>query len=88
VPRFRGGSTPDDEVPSPQLVRQVLEGSRSHLAATLRRFRPEQLDDVPSPLAERGWSLRTVLSVLAWHEAHHQGQAHLTWNLWKAHQPA
>lgn len=88
VPRFRGGSTPDDEIPSPQLLREVLEGSRQHFIETLRTFRPEQLDDVPPPLAERGWTLRTVLSVLAWHEAHHQGQAHLTLNLWKARQPA
>ena len=24
------------------------------------------------------------LIMLAWHEAHHQGQIHLTWNLYKA----
>lgn len=88
VPRFRGGSTPDDDIPSTKLLREVLEGSRSHLTATLGRFGPEQLDEVPTSLAERGWSLRTVLRVLAWHEAHHQGQAHLTRNLWKARQPA
>jgi hypothetical protein len=23
-------------------------------------------------------------AILAWHETHHQGQAHLTWNLYKA----
>jgi hypothetical protein len=87
VPRFRGGSTPDDDIPSPKLLREVLDGSRSHLLATLGQFRLEQLDDVPPALAERGWSLRTVLNVLAWHEAHHQGQAHLTRNLWKARRP-
>ena len=58
------------------------------LHETLRSFGPVQLDDVPPPLAERGWTLRTLLSVLDWHEAHHQGQAHLTLNLWKARQPA
>ena len=29
------------------------------------------------PLAE-------ALILMAWHEAHHQGQIHLTWNIYKA----
>ena len=53
ISRFRGGSTPDDDVPSAKLLREVLEGSRSHLTATLGRFGPEKLDKVPTPLAER-----------------------------------
>jgi uncharacterized damage-inducible protein DinB len=29
-------------------------------------------------------SLADVITLLTWHEAHHQGQIHLTWNLYKA----
>ena len=38
---------------------------------------------VPAP----GGKQRTVteaILLMAWHEAHHQGQIHLTWNLFKA----
>src|SRR5690242_14437253 len=35
VPRFRGGSTPDDEIPSAATIRQILTESRQHLLATL-----------------------------------------------------
>src|SRR4051794_10103639 len=30
VPRFKGGSTPDDEIPAAGLIRRVLEESRAH----------------------------------------------------------
>jgi uncharacterized damage-inducible protein DinB len=29
-------------------------------------------------------SVDDTMLVLIWHEAHHQGQIHLTWNLYKA----
>src|SRR5688500_18271233 len=31
IPRFKGGSTPDDDVPSAAQIRQILEQSRSRL---------------------------------------------------------
>ena len=83
VPRFRGGSTPDEEIPDVETIREVLGESRTHLEATLRAIPEDRLDEVPEPIADRGWTLRTVLHVLAWHEAHHQGQAHLTYNLYR-----
>ena len=86
VPRFRGGSTPDDAPVSGDEIRTVLSTSREHLLETVSRFSDADLDVVPAPLQERGWSLNKVLQVLAWHEPHHQGQAHLTLNLWKASQ--
>ena len=86
VPRFRGGSTPDDDVPDVNLIREVLAASRRHLLDTVGRFSESDLAVVPAALRERGWSVETVLRVLAWHEPHHQGQAHLTFNLWKAAQ--
>jgi len=84
IPRFKGGSTPDDNVPTIDQLREVLDATRDHLKATLATFTEADLPIVPEPLKERGWSLERVLQVLAWHEPHHQGQAHITLNLFKA----
>lgn len=84
IPRFKGGSTPDDDIPSVELIRRVLTESRAHLLDTLRSFNEEQLSWKPEAFAARGWSLLDVLHVLAWHEPHHQGQAHITFNLYKS----
>jgi len=86
VPRFRGGSTPDDEIPSADTIRRVLSESREHLLATLSRFGDKDLGTIPEALRERKLMLVDVLHILTWHEAHHQGQAHITLNLWKASQ--
>jgi uncharacterized damage-inducible protein DinB len=83
-PRFRGGSTPDDDVPSAAVIRDVLKGAREHLLVTLRAIGDDRLDEIPEALRERKLTFRDVFSLLAWHEAHHQGQAHLTLNLYKA----
>ena len=83
-PRFRGGSTPDDDVPSVAMIRDVLTGAREHLLKTLRTFGDDRLDEIPEALRERKLTIRDVLFILAWHEAHHQGQAHLTCNLYRA----
>jgi hypothetical protein len=83
-PRFRGGSTPDDDVPTADAIRGILDQSREHLLATLADYGDDRLGEIPPPIAERGWPMLTVLHVLGWHEGHHQGQAHLTFNLYKA----
>lgn len=88
VPRYRGGSVPDDEIPSAALIREVLEESRRHLLSALSGFTDDDLQVIPETFRERGWNLHTILHVLAWHEAHHQGQAHAVLNLWKASQAA
>ncbi|MBL9084869.1 MAG: DinB family protein [Planctomycetales bacterium] len=85
-PRFRGGSTPDDDVPSPELIRKVLEESRAHLAETLRAIPDSRLGEIPQALAQRKLTIGDVLHLIGWHEAHHQGQAHITFNLYKASQ--
>ena len=87
-PRFRGGSTPDDDVPSPSQIREVLEGGRQHLLETLADYGDDRLEEIPEALKERGLTIRTVLDILAWHEGHHQGQAHITLNIYKATQAA
>lgn len=85
--RFRGGSTPDDDVPTAAQLREVLAGSRARLLETMSHFSDEQLSWIPPALAERKLTLLDVLHLLAWHEAHHQGQSHITFNLYKAAHP-
>jgi len=82
--RFRGGSTPDDDAPTVTMIRDVLTGAREHLLSTLRAIGDDHLDEIPEALRERKFTVRDVFFVVAWHEAHHQGQAHLTCNLYKA----
>ena len=83
-PRFRGGSTPDDDVPSAATIRQVLVDGRRQLVETLSGYGDERLGEIPVGLAQRQLTVLDVLHVIAWHEAHHQGQAHLTLNLYRA----
>jgi uncharacterized damage-inducible protein DinB len=84
VPRFKGGSTPDDEIPSVTTIRKVLGESRNHLLETISSFGDKDLGTIPAALQERKLTLLDVLHIISWHEAHHQGQAHITMNLYKA----
>jgi hypothetical protein len=82
VRRFAGGSTPDDDIPALGEIRRYLDAQRQELLAHLRKLDPAMLDKKPNEQAP--WTYREWIKVLAWHEAHHQGQAHLTHNLFKA----
>ncbi len=84
VPRFRGGSTPDDNIPSLSTIRDVLAQSREHLRNTVLRFSEADLATIPPALKERGISIGKALQIILWHEAHHQGQSHITLNLFNA----
>jgi len=83
-PRFRGGSAPDNDVPSPQQIREILTVTRAELLESLKGLRDDQLMEVPESLKERGWRVIDALHIIGWHEGHHQGQAHITYNLNKA----
>ncbi len=83
-PRFRGGSTPDDDVPSAATIRQILNESRIRLLETLKGYSDDRLGEIPPPLAARKLTFHDVLHIISWHEAHHQGQAHATLNSYKA----
>lgn len=85
-PRFRGGSTPDDDVPTAAQIRQVLAEARESMLATLSTFDESRLGEIPPGLAQRKLSLLDVLHIIGWHEGHHQGQAHITLNLYRAAQ--
>lgn len=83
--RFKGGSTPDEQIPSTQEIRQVLAGGREDLVATLGTFNDQKLGEIVWEARDgRRLTLQQVLQIISWHEAHHQGQAHITFNLYKA----
>lgn len=86
IGRYRGGSKPDDNIPTVNEIRTLLSETRQHLMTTLGDFIDSDLGMVPEPFKERGWSLGKILQILAWHEPHHQGQAHITLNLRNAQQ--
>jgi len=88
VPRYKGGSTPDDIIPTVAEIRDVLAVTREHLRETLQALTESDLARIPPAFAQRGWTIHTAMNVICWHEGHHQGQGHLTLNLWKAQQPA
>jgi uncharacterized damage-inducible protein DinB len=82
--RFRGGSTPDDNIPTLNEITNILEQTRSKLLKTLSRFSDNDLTMIPPAMAARGLTLAEVIQLIAWHEAHHQGQSHITLNLFRA----
>lgn len=80
VADYGGGSTPSDQkVPTLPAIRAALE-------TNLRAFRDYvaglTTDDFPRKLPN-GKTVGEAILLLTWHEAHHQGQIHLTWNLYK-----
>ncbi len=86
VQRFAGGSTPDEDVPSLAEIRSYLKERREGLLAHLQTLDDSDLPNKPH--AEAKWAYGEWFQLLTWHEAHHQGQAHLTLNLYKAANPA
>jgi hypothetical protein len=84
VRRFAGGSVPDDDVPSLDVIRSYLADRREELLKHLRGLKAYHLTSKANPDAP--WVYEEWFQVLAWHEAHHQGQAHLTLNLFRASQ--
>ena len=84
VPRFKGGSTPDDQIATPAEIRQVLAETRADLRRTIEGLTDADLERIPPALAQRQITIGRALQILIWHEAHHQGQAHITLNLYRA----
>ena len=84
--RFRGGSTPEDQAPSAGPIRQTLEESRRHLVETVSTYGEDRLSEIPAAMAARKLTVRDILAIIGWHEAHHHGQAHITLNLYLAAQ--
>ena len=77
---FAGGSSPSDSnVPTMTEIQEKLKIHFDALKTFLKTADLEKVTDFPNNIK------RTVAEsaiLLAWHEAHHQGQIHLTWNLY------
>lgn len=83
--RFKGGSTPDDNIPTVAQIREVLAAGREDLLTTLNEQNEEKLDEIAWEARDgRRLTLRATMQIIGWHEAHHQGQAHITLNLYNA----
>ena len=80
--RFAGGSVPDDRIPSIEEIRSYLLEHREAMLALLDSATDEQLNS--KPYEASSFTLAEWFRVWIWHEAHHQGQAHLTLNMYKA----
>lgn len=81
VGRFAGGSTPDERIPTIDEIRSYLTTQRDEMTKHLRSLPADMIDKKPNETAP--WTYREWIKLLAWHEAHHQGQAHITLNLYK-----
>ena len=85
VTNYAGGSTPSDlSIPNVETIRQTLETSYAEYKAYIAAINSNDLMNrkVGPPGKER--TLADAILLYTWHEAHHQGQIHLTWNLYKA----
>src|SRR5262249_2362272 len=78
VQRFAGGSVPDDKPPSLDEIRNYLTSQRQDLLNHLNALTETDMGRKPNDQAP--WTYGEWIKLLAWHEAHHQGQAHLTYN--------
>lgn len=82
---FAGGSTPsDDRVPTLADIRAKLEHHYAAFKSYVRSASPEELVRVQDFGNNVKRSVGESIVLLTWHEAHHQGQIHLTWNCYKA----
>ncbi len=88
VKNFAGGSTPsDDIVPALPVIRAALE---KHYTTFKEFVRTASAQEIARSMDFPNNVKRTVgesIILLAWHEAHHQGQMHITWNMYKAQHP-
>ena len=80
VAAYAGGSTPsDDNIPDLSAIRSALEVNyrpfRDHVAGLTQADFDRMM---PS-----GRTIGQSILLMSWHEAHHQGQIHLTWNMYK-----
>ena len=86
VRRFAGGSTPDDDIPTVETIRTYLADRRREMLDHFRSLDDAALATKPNDQAP--WTYQEWVRVLVWHEGHHQGQGHLTLNLYKATHPS
>lgn len=85
VAKFGGGSTPSDQdVPDLAAIREALAAAYEPFKAYVAGASAAELArSIPGPNNTQR-TIAEAITLLTCHEAHHQGQIHLTWNLFKA----
>ena len=85
VSNYGGGSMPSDtNVPNLPTIRERLATTFTDFSYYVTTLDVPSLDRmIPAPNNTQR-SVGEAIILLTWHEAHHQGQIHLTWNLYKA----
>jgi uncharacterized damage-inducible protein DinB len=85
VASYGGGSTPSDQnIPPLATIRDKLASNYANLKAYVAGLSADELANKKTGAPGKQRSLGESIILLTWHEAHHQGQIHLTWNLYKA----
>lgn len=83
VTSYGGGSSPSDQnVPTLGQIRDALTTHYQAFKSYLAAASPADLARKVGP-PDRQRSIGESALLMAWHEAHHQGQIHLTWNVYK-----
>jgi hypothetical protein len=85
VDAFGGGSTPSDtNIPTIPQIREQLAKYFDNFKAFVAGLSPADLEKKITLPNGNVLSIGEGVLMMVWHEAHHQGQVHLTWNLYKA----
>ena len=84
IAAYGHGSTPQDAAPTVEEIVDYLRTSRGVVQEAIKRLEGSDLSEQPPQMADRGWSYADALQLLVWHEGHHQGQGHITMNLYEA----
>ncbi|QDV50796.1 DinB family protein [Gimesia fumaroli] len=85
-PVYQKGSIAGEAIPTVETIKSVLSESRTNLLDAISQIDAAEMEQIPAGLQERGWTNQMALQIVCWHEPHHQGQAHLLLNSWKAEQ--
>jgi hypothetical protein len=85
VANFGGGSMPSDQnIPPLATIKDKLAGNYENFKAYVAELSADDLSNKKTGPPGKQRTLGESIILLTWHEAHHQGQIHLTWNLYKA----
>jgi hypothetical protein len=85
VSAYGGGSTPSDQgIPDLATIRRHLDENFAALREYVSSLDQAGLSKKITGRDGKERSIAEAITLLTWHEAHHQGQIHLTWNLYKA----